>query len=86
MLLLPGGWVRAWGGWLQTNVEAGMRVGEHEGLAWHDGSATLFDDSFEHTVWNSGRQACRPSPAPPRAMQSSHNHTHSQYEPTLAAV
>jgi ornithine lipid ester-linked acyl 2-hydroxylase len=33
-----------------------MRVGSHT-AAWHEGRALIFDDTFEHEVWNDGSAA-----------------------------
>lgn len=38
---------------LSVSGDAGMRVG-NETRRWREGEALLFDDSFEHEVWNEG--------------------------------
>lgn len=36
----------------ETNQKARMRVGGHHILEWEEGKMLVFDDSFEHEVWN----------------------------------
>jgi len=33
----------------------GMRVGENN-MTWHEGEVLLFDDAYEHEVWNYGKK------------------------------
>ena len=33
----------------------GMRIGDKE-VAWKEGEIMVFDDSFEHEVWNNGTE------------------------------
>ena len=43
-----------------------MRVGNRS-APWREGEALVFDDSFEHEVWNAGGVALQPPPRAPRA-------------------
>lgn len=45
---------------LQSNCSS-LRVGGAARRGWREGRVLMFDDSFEHDVWNN----CAPSPPPP---------------------